>query len=163
MSDPTIAQLNQALTYNPETGVFHWMVNRGRFARIGAVASGTNCNSYIAIKVYQKKLYAHRLAWLMAVGEILDGFEIDHIDGNKSNNKLANLRAVTRTVNQQNKRKPLNTNTSGFLGVSKEGKGWKAEIRVNGKKLYIGTFEKPEIAYQAYIQVKRQNHEGCTI
>ena len=155
--------LQQALSYDPETGAFCWLVNRGRFAKIGVVAGAINGRGYRTIKVYGKQFYAHRLAWLISFGEISEGMEIDHIDGNKSNNKLANLRAVTRTVNQQNKHKPLSSNTSGFLGVSKDKNGWRSMILVKGKRLNLGTFAKPKDAHHAYIHAKRQNHEGCTI
>lgn len=155
--------LQQALAYDPETGVFCWLVNRGRFAKIGAVAGATNGRGYRTVKVYGKQFYAHRLAWLLSFGEVSEDIEIDHIDGDKSNNKLANLRAVTKAVNQQNKRQPLSTNTSGFLGVSKSGIGWKAEILVNKKRVNLGTFVEPEIAYEAYLKAKRKHHEGCTI
>jgi len=155
--------LHKALTYDPETGIFRWLVDRGRFAKTGAIAGANNCRGYRVIKVYGKQFYAHRLAWLMSAGNVSADIEVDHIDGDKSNNKLANLRAVTKSVNQQNKRKPLSNNKSGFLGVSRSGVGWKAAILVNGKRLNLGTFEKPETAHLAYVQAKRQNHEGCTI
>lgn len=155
--------LQQALSYDPETGIFCWLVDRGRFAKTGAVAGCTNGRGYRVIKVYGKHFYAHRMAWMMTVGELADDVEVDHIDGNKANNKLANLRAVTKSVNQQNLRKPRNNNTSGFLRVSQSGMDWRAEIQVEGKRLRLGTFATPEIAYQAYIQAKRQYHEGCTI
>ena len=159
----SIDLIKQALNYDPETGSFYWLVNRGRSAQIGSVAGAIHSRGYRTIKVNGKQFYAHRLAWLMSVGDILDVIEVDHIDGDKLNNKLSNLRAVTKSVNQQNKRKPLRNNTSGFLGVSRSGIGWKAEILVNNKRLNLGTFVKPENAYEAYLKAKRQHHEGCTI
>ena len=90
----------------------------------------------------------------------LDGKEVDHINGNKHDNRRENLRLCNRTENNRNKGK-LSTNTSGFKGVSwHKSKGkWRAVIQVGeGKQKHLGYFDDPETAYQSYCQAATKYH-----
>jgi hypothetical protein len=98
-------------------------------------------------------------------GRFPDG-QIDHRDGDKDNNRWGNLRDVTRLVNQQNQRRAHRSNrSSGLMGAtwSKASKKWQSGIKLNGKFIYLGSFETPEEAHATYISAKRRLHEGCTI
>lgn len=159
----TLRTAQQALIYNPETGVFVWSEYAWHKRNRGLCAGSKKRNGYIEIQLQGKMLKAHRLAWILVYGDLADDVEIDHLDGDRSNNRLSNLRAVNRNINQQNQRKARKDNRTGLLGVSRSGSGWKAELRINGKKVNVGTYKTPELAHQAYVSAKRIHHEGCTI
>lgn len=164
MSGLTAARLRQAISYCHETGVFTWKERR-RGVQFGAVA-GTLCSDgYISLCVDGERHRAHRLAWLHVHGVWpLDC--IDHIDGNRSNNSIQNLRDVSRGVNIQNQRASTARNASaGLLGVTfyaRTGQ-WMAQISVNKRRKHLGYFETMEQAHQAYVNAKRKHHPGCTI
>ena len=159
----TKEELKRLVSYDPETG-FLTRINDGAHRTNNMLPAGSKgAKAYIQIRLNGKIYSVHRLAWLISGCDLLAGYVIDHIDGNKLNNKLINLRAVTRSINCQNQRKPMSNGTSGFLGVSRRGDRWIAKIMIEGTLRYIGIFAQPEIAYQAYLAAKRQHHEGCTI
>lgn len=89
--------------------------------------------------------------------------DIDHINGNPSDNNISNLRHVTREVNMQNQRKPRSNNPTGFLGVVKRRDGFISSITLRKKQRYLGTFATPELAHLAYVEAKRKLHDGCTL
>ena len=124
-----------------------------------------HARGYVDVCLFGKRYGAHRLAWLHALGEWPAG-EIDHINGNRADNRLANLRDVSHAVNTQNIRAPHRRNTSsGLLGVrrGKESLRFEACIRVNRRHVCIGRFDTAEQAHQAYLAAKREFHEGCTL
>ena len=158
-----LEDLKQSLDYNPETGEFRWKVAAGR-SGAGSLAGNVNSNGRFYIR-FQGNLYkAHRLAWLLTYGKWPEKM-IDHIDGNVSNNRISNLRDVSRSVNLQNQRKASSNNKSGFLGVSfhEQTAKFRANICLNGKSKHLGLFPTPELAHAAYLAAKREIHEGCTI
>lgn len=157
----TVNRLKELMTYNQETGEFFWSVNRGS-AKAGSVA-GYKFNvypgrSYIRIKVDGLNLYAHRLAYMYMTGEYPEN-EIDHIDGDGSNNKWANLRHVTPSLNQRNRRLQ-NNNKSGFCGVMEPREihnKWTAFVRHKGKTKILGYFDKKEDAIKARLNHNKNN------
>lgn len=157
----TPERLHELLKYNAETGLFTWVkVRRG--CRIGGVAGCRMKSGYIIIRLDDELFYAHRLVWLYVHGKWpID--QLDHIDGNRANNKLSNLREVSNLENAQNIRGPKSKNRSGFLGVRKENSKWLAEIKVNYKPIRIGLFATPEEAHEAYILTKRRLHAKNTL
>jgi hypothetical protein len=103
---------------------------------------------------------AHRLAWFYCTGEWPN--QIDHINGIRTDNRICNLRSVTSKLNANNQRPPHRTNSLGVLGVVKRPSGrFAAEIRVSGKKLYIGTYDTITEASNAYKAKKLELHEGA--
>ena len=152
------------LNYDTETGVFTWVASQSNRVKVGMVAGCDDGHGYFVIRYNGKPYRAHHIAWFLTYGVWPDG-DIDHINGNRSDNRIANLRDVSHSVNLQNQRKPQSKNSSGFLGVSRnkaEGK-WKATIQTNGKQKHLGYFDDPTIAHNAYLTAKRNMHEGCTI
>jgi len=162
MAKPNITaeRLRQLLHYDPETGIFTWLIDRTTI-KAGEIA-GTFDKScgYIRIRADGKKYLAHRLAWLFIYGKWPKN-GIDHRDGNTQNNRWNNLRDVTQSVNMQNQRKPRGKNK--FLGVSPNGKRWKAHIQVHGTRIHLGTHDTPEQAQTVYLEAKRKLHEGNTL
>lgn len=150
------------LSYEPETGLFRWMVVRqttGRKIQPGEIA-GTPNYGYVAIKALGRLWRAHRLAWLFMTGELPPkGQEIDHINGNRADNRWANLRCVAKAQNMWNAKRPV-TNVSGVKGVSwvAERGQWLARITVNGRKIHLGQFDDKERAIAARKQGERQYH-----
>lgn len=155
----TPERLHELLKYNAETGLFTWAkVRRG--CRLGDVAGCQMKHGYISIRLDNVLYLAHRLAWFYVKGRWPTD-QIDHIDGNRCNNKFANLREVSNMENAQNRHS--GRNKSGFLGVRKENSKWLAEIKVNYKPIRIGLFATPEEAHKAYILTKRRLHAKNTL
>jgi hypothetical protein len=89
--------------------------------------------------------------------------EVDHIDGDRTNNKWSNLRDVPRLENAQNKRRANANNRTGLLGVSPDKKRFRAVITANGKRKTVGAFSSAEEAHDAYLAEKRRLHQGSTL
>lgn len=173
----TQANVRELLVYDPETGVFVWrrrpraMFSDARTCAVwntlyaGKRAGGFNLRGYESIRIINKAYWSHRLAWLYVTG-LWPTHDIDHINGNKSDNRFANLRDVTRTTNCENRR----TSHAGKilpLGVCRLkrnlAKPYTASIAVDRKKIHIGYFSSAEEAAGAYILAKRALHAGCEI
>lgn len=164
MTAPSIDRIKEVLDYNPETGVFTWKKHR-KSNLVGSVAGCTSGKGYVRICVDFVSLKAHRIAWLFVYGEWPSG-DVDHINGNKSDNRICNLRCVTRSENMQNlKRANKNNKSSGLLGVtwSKSRSCFVAGIWLNGRRKHLGVFDDPQVAHQAYLNAKRGLHPAGTI
>jgi hypothetical protein len=156
----TQERLRGLLSYNEASGLFYWLVSRQGHAkasdRAGSIGASTG---YEYIMVDGRKYSSHRLAWLYVHGR-WPAHEIDHIDGDRLNNAIANLRDVTRGINHQNRRAPRSDSKIGLIGVCRNGKRYAARIQVGGKHHCIGTFDAPEEAHRAYVEAKRRLHVG---
>lgn len=157
----TADQVRAHLRYDPDTGHLIWQPGR---KRPGQVAGTDKGSGYIMIRVEGRALLAHRLAWLLSTGTWPTG-EIDHLNGVKTDNRIANLRDVPRQRNSENTRKARASGATGFLGVSwdNQKKKFQSGIVVNGKRKNLGRFSTAEEAHAAYVAAKRQMHSGCTI
>jgi hypothetical protein len=134
-------RLRELLDYDKKTGE---LIRRSTKTVAGSVDKTTG---YRRIRVDGERDYAHRLAYLYKNGNIPDGV-IDHIDHNRDNNRLSNLRAIPKSHNNRN-RLLLSNNTSGASGVYKAGNKWRAVIGENGKRRNIGNFNTLEEARSA--------------
>lgn len=147
----TAELVRELLEYSPETGSFQWKERPARSSWNatwpGKTAGSLDSKGYLRFQVAGQMHKAHRLAWLYVHGKWPAG-EIDHIDGNRSNNAIANLRVATPRQNQQNK--TAKVNASGFRGVSKRGRKWRALVTINGRRTHVGIFDTPEAASAAY-------------
>lgn len=159
----TAQRLRELLSYDQDTGLFTRLSHgRGRRPAEGRPAGCKTDRGYIHIHVSGRIYKAHRLAWLYVNSEWPDG-DIDHIDGDKTNNRINNLRSVSTSVNMQNQRSAQKRNASGFLGVTVHGGRFEASIKLNGKNIYLGSYATPELAHDAYLAKKREIHPGCVI
>jgi len=139
----------ELLDYDSSTGIFTRRVSRGS-QLAGSVAGGVRRDGYWHIMIDGKIYLAQRLAFLLSHGHLPD--ELDHINGDPSDNRIENLRPATSQENQRNRGKQAN-NTSGFKGVSlhKQREKWYAQARdANGKQKFLGYFPTPEAASAAY-------------
>jgi hypothetical protein len=158
----TQQRLKELLHYDPENGVFTWKVGRGNM-KPGSLAGVLSSHGYRVISIENKPQYAHRIAWLYMNGE-WPTHQIDHIDGNRSNNAFANLRDVPRAVNLQNMRRAMPFGSTGLLGAHKARNGrFTSCISADGTTKNLGAFKTPEEAHAAYLSAKRELHVGCTI
>lgn len=159
----TQKRLQEVMDYDPVSGEFVRVVSASSNAQAGS-KSFPSSRGYKFANVDGRLYPMHRLAWLYMTGAWPTG-RIDHVDGNGENNRFANLRDATPAINSQNQRVPHRCNKSGYLGVSlcPRSKRWKAQITVGNRNRFLGRFDTPATAHEAYLTAKRQLHEGCTI
>lgn len=105
---------------------------------------------------------AARVVWRFVTGTDPVG-EIDHINGDPSDNRIANLRDIPHWMNMENQRRAQAHGKAKLLGVSSDQGCFRARISVNGKRQHIGTFKTAEEAHRAYLDAKRRLHVGCTL
>lgn len=147
------------LRYDPITGQFRWACAAPGIA-VGKAAGSISHFGYHIIKLGRQQYRAHRLAWLIVHGEWPQG-EIDHINGDRTDNRMANLRAVDRAANSQNRWMAHRDNKScGLLGATwnKQHKRWQAKIVARKVRHHLGYFETPEQAHEAYLTAKKRLH-----
>ncbi len=145
---PTQDRLKELFYY--KDGFLHYMANGGPTARKDAKAGcARGQRGYHRMYVDGKPYYLHRLIWILFYGELPE--QIDHIDGDRANSHVANLRAATKSQNHYNKG-PAARNKSGFKGVCwhKVTKKWVVQIREGGRVKHLGYFEDPILAAECY-------------
>lgn len=154
-------QLLQLLSYDPETGLFIWLKRVGRY-HAGSIAGTNPKDGRINLCINYKLVRAHRVAWFYIYGAWPKG-EIDHIDGDPTNNRIANLRDVSHAQNMQNRRVPRKGSRTGLMGVKPHRGGFSARIMVSGVVHHLGSFKTTAEAHQAYLNAKRERHPFGTI
>ena len=152
----TQARLKELLDYNSETGEFFWRKTLKGHVRANKRAGHLSGDGYWIIGIDGKQYRAHRLAWLYMHG-CFPKKELDHKNRNRSNGCIGELREANRGQNRANSKLQKN-NRSGFKGVYKDGNSWKAEVKSNGTKIYLGMFKTPEAAHAAYCRVAEKLH-----
>lgn len=148
----THAELRARLRYDPDTGTFV------RYTTGRAVGT-LDKDGYVRVRFQCRDYSGHRLAWFYQTGSWPR--EIDHRNGERSDNRWGNLREVTREENAQNIR--AGRGRSKLLGAHARAGGYEAKIRVKGRTQYIGFFGSASQAHAAYVAAKRKFHKGCTI
>ena len=139
---PTQARLKELFDYNPDTGELTRLITSGPNALIGEVTKGTlSVKGYYRIQVDGVQYLVHRLAWILVYGSIPSHLQIDHINRDRADNRILNLRLATNAQNQQNKTID-SRNKSGYAGVFWYAKKqtWTAKIKVNKVTIHLGTF-----------------------
>jgi hypothetical protein len=136
------------LEYNAETGVFTWKSPPRHHPRMLGKEAGCASTGYTLIRIRGAKIKAHRLAWLVAYGEI-PSKDIDHINGDPLDNRISNLRLASNPQNQANRRRNAGKDTPKGVRRTQSGK-YQARIRVAGKAINIGVFDTESLASNAY-------------
>jgi HNH endonuclease/AP2 domain len=136
------------LNYNPDTGLFFSNTN------IEMPIGTRNKHGYVVFKVNGKLFYAHRIAFFLIHGFVPK--IVDHINRNKSDNRIKNLREVTARLNSQN------TVAQGIT-KPKHTKKWVAAITCNRKRIHLGYFDSAEQAHKAYILAKQKYHPNARL
>lgn len=151
-TDPRLehGRLLEVLSYDKETGKFHWLKRISIRIMAGDEAGSATPSGYVEIGIDGENYQAHRLAWFYVKGE-WPKLQIDHKDTDRKNNRWPNLREATHGQNVHNSG-PRKNNKSGFKGVSfnKERKLWQARIMSERKLHLLGHFETPQEAHAAY-------------
>lgn len=160
-ADLTAARLRELLEYDPETGLFRWRAPRSRF-QASPLAGTKQRIGYIVFRVDGTLQYAHRLAWLYMTGS-WPQHKIDHIDGQKGNNRWPNLRDVPQAVNCQNQRQGRKGGPMMGAYYDHRCDRWKSSIAVDKKQIHLGNYATELEAHNAYLAAKRELHVGCTI
>jgi hypothetical protein len=153
----TQQELMAALHYDPETGVFTRTFKNGKSKQVGSI----NTKGYVCIPLGNVKYVAHRLAWLWVYGKFPD-HQVDHINQNRQDNRIANLREATNKQNCENRSVQKN-NTTGFAGVSwkARNKKWVAQICHNRQMIHLGLFQKIEDAIAARAAAQKTLFTHC--
>jgi len=146
----TAERLREVLAYDPSTGIFTWypQIRKGGWKE-ERKAGTRKSTGHLVIRVDDVLYHAHRLAWLWVYGEWPKG-DIDHINGDRQDNRISNLRDVTRRENSQNLERHRQLG-SHVLGASYYGGGWYARKRINGELVYLGKYKTQEEAHAAYM------------
>lgn len=167
----TQQRLKSLLNYDPKTGLFTWIAtaktgNHDAFVlhAAGDAAGSISGIGYARVTIDGQRYYCHRLAWFYMMGA-WPTHEIDHKNGDRGDNRWANIRHATRRLNAQNMRKARTDSNSGCLGVSWDSarSKWVARIKISDNYKFLGRFATKELASTAYIKAKRNHHKGCTI
>jgi hypothetical protein len=149
---PPVEIVESYIDYNPKTGIGVWKrkTTPSTPVKVGSLAGTISNNGYLRIKLFEKDYAAHRLFWLLHYKQDPGSKIVDHIDRNRLNNKITNLRLVTRSENGLNASLPSN-NTTGVVGVSycNTNKKFFAAITINYKNHFLGYFENIEDAVAA--------------
>lgn len=165
MNPLLIERAKAYFTYEPETGELLFRIRpRSDFANLNAFSrnvgregkpAGFPFNGYIGVKIDGKLYKAHRICWLMTFGLLKTDYEIDHINGVRSDNRLENLREVTRSENLRNRGIAIN-NKSGVPGVywHKHSKKWHSTIYVEKQRFHLGSFISIEDAQKTRVEAE---------
>lgn len=157
-SELTQDRLRELFDYDQDTGVFTRKVFMGGTARAGSIAGSKHCRGYIVISVDHKRYLAHRLAWLYVHGTWpIDN--IDHVNLNRMDNRITNLREASTADNNYNQAIRCD-NTSGIKGVSwvSKRRKWLAQCSVNGKNKNLGLYEDKMEAKCVVEKYREANH-----
>jgi hypothetical protein len=143
----TADELKRVLTYEADTGLFRWLVPTNRQVVNGAVAGRKTTTGYWNICINKKRYMAHRLAWLYVYGR-WPADQIDHINRNRIDNRIANLREATNS--QNNSWKPPKWRLPAGVCVKRTPSGkWEAHMTVSRQYRFLGTFSTREAAIEA--------------
>lgn len=153
--------VSDLVEYDSETGNLFWKKDVARTAKKGSIAGIQRSDGYRRLKVGGRSVYAHRISWMLFYGVACDK-EIDHINGDRSDNRIENLRECSKLQNSQNRRIGFRNN-SGYVGVSfyKPNGKWQARTTINRKRISVGYFNNAYDANRARLEVKKKYHSFC--
>ena len=143
-----LQRIYELLRYDEELGTLTWKMNRGGNIKEGTVAGCVNTAGYVQVYIDNVPYYAHRVIYALATSQKSIKF-IDHIDGDRRNNRLSNLREVSSAINAQN-------NKARGTNLSRD--GWCSSIATNYQQKHLGYFDTEEEAHFAYLTAKKLYH-----
>ena len=143
---PSQEELHRLFEYRE--GNLYWKIKPSKKIKIGSKAGSLHSGGYMQLTVNFRNYFAHRIIWCYHYGAIASNLQIDHIDGNKANNIIENLRLATHAQNNSNNKRAFRNSKSNILGVSwvKQRSKWMVYIGSNNKTIYLGLFANQENA-----------------
>lgn len=149
MNNIPIETAKTFFSYDPDTGEIRYRLRRGKCV-VGTIIKCRTDSGHIVFGFERKHIRVHRLAWALTTGE-WPVHEVDHINGDASDNRWCNLRQATHAENMKNMKVPR-TNKTGFKGVSwdSQSRCFQAHIKANGVNYRLGRYRKAEDAHEAY-------------
>lgn len=158
----TAEMVRERLAYNPLTGELTWRSSNRNHLPVDGVAGWINGRGRRKITIGGRPYFAHRVAWLYVYGK-WPSDQIDHINGDPLDNRIANLRDVSQFLNEQNQHRAQANNKTGYIGVSRRAnalatKPYRACIQVRGRGIHLGSYETADAARDAYLSAKRSMH-----
>lgn len=165
VSELTKERLLQVLSIDPETGVIRWAARNSNRVKVGDLAGTVGPEGYLMVRIDGRRYFAHRIVWLWVHGEWPRAL-IDHVNCQRLDNRIANLREADRIGNGQNRRNPpANKKSCQLLGATfdKRRCRWAARITVNSRRKHIGYYASAEEAHAAYVAEKVAKHPFQTI
>lgn len=146
----TFDEMNNAFSYNSKTGIIVWKIRkRGTYGK-GMPAGKLTSAGYVQLCLNYKRIYAHRVAFLLVNGR-WPKHQIDHINGNRADNRWVNLREATPRDNQKNQECHRSGKLPGCTYIP-DRNIWRAGIQIAGKKKYLGCFKTEHEAHTAYVR-----------
>lgn len=170
----TTERIRDIAHYEAGTGTFRWLHDKKagfkKSVLLHSAGDEMGCqrkDGRWVIRVDGKLYLRYRLAWLWVYGFWPTG-EVDHINGDKTDDRFSNLRDVSKKTNRQNIRETRNGKSSSqllgvYLDKRKKHKKWRSSINIGGRCVSLGYFFTETEAHQAYLDAKRKTHVGCTI
>ena len=151
----TLERVKELLNYDSLTGVLTWRVKWGSRGIPGEEVGSVSKKGYVELMLCGQRYYAHRISWFYVHG--VWPKQVDHKNGVRADNRIANLRATDAGGNAQNLSK-RRENTSGYIGAFRHRGRWRAQIKCNNKQHFLGVFDSPEEAHVAYTTAKKRLH-----
>lgn len=152
-----LSDLDLARTlFDYKDGALYWRYRKCNNIRIGDRAGRLKKNGYRDIRFRGRHIGEHRVIWLLVTGEWPSG-ELDHINGDPSDNRIENLRCVTRSENMQNTRRGSQTTGTTLLPNGR----WQASIFVDGHRRHLGEHRTQQLAREAYLRAKARLHPAA--
>ena len=145
---PSLAILQELFRYDAESGRLFWRIRPSPAVAPGDTAGRLSMDGYMQVKFKGQQMQVSRVIWKLVNGQDPKCL-IDHINGDKSDNRLTNLREATYSQNVANS-KIHRDNTSGLKGIALLDGRWMAQIVVRGKQKYLGMFDTAEEAHAVY-------------
>ncbi len=154
----TQSELKEVLNYDSDTGIFTWKQKTSNRIKVGGIAGNLHNGGYIELKVKNNRVLAHRLAWLYEHGEL--PILIDHINGDRKDNRICNLRKATYQSNAYNS-KLRKDNKSGVRCVSwdKKNQSWEVRIKLDGKLRHFGNYLDLNLAKKVADKIRNLEHK----
>ena len=146
---PSQEELHRLFEYRE--GNLYWKIRPAKNVKIGNKAGYSSSKNYVSLSINSVQYKMHRIIWVYHYGAIPNILQIDHIDGNRVNNIIENLRLATNSQNSSNKKRANRNSKSNILGVHwhKRDRRWHAHIRINYKTIHLGYFVSQEDAIAA--------------
>lgn len=153
---PSQERLQELFSYSVTTGSLYWLTGCWKGHTAGRARQRTH---YLEVRIEKQSYSAHRLIWKLVTGTDPGTYDIDHVDGCRTNNAWQNLRLATRSQNICN-RGPHSNGTSGFKGVSffKPKQRWRARLSIDHVEHHLGYFDTAEQAHAAYVEAAERLH-----